>query len=108
LAIEHVDWTVDQEWENILWSDETLVNGDRHTKICISRRKGEEWDATCIVERHQRRKGWMFWGCCHGEKKGVFLFWEKDWGTINEASYCAKVVPLVDGYVRLHEQETGE
>ena len=58
-AIEHVNWT-QEDWQKILWSDETWVNGDRHTKTYVTRRPGEEWDPTCIVERFQRRKGWMF------------------------------------------------
>jgi transposase len=55
-AIEHVNWSVNQ-WKRILWSDETWVNGDRHTKTYVTRRRGEEHDPTCIIERHQRRKG---------------------------------------------------
>jgi Transposase len=58
-AIEHVGWTID-DWKKILWSDETWVNGNRHTKTYVTRRAGEEWDPTYIVERFQRRKGWMF------------------------------------------------
>jgi DDE superfamily endonuclease len=60
------------------------------------------------VEKFQRRKGWMFWACFHGETKGPGLFWEKEWGTIKSESYQAKIVPLVDGYLRLYTQETGE
>lgn len=40
-AIEHLNWTLD-DWKKILWSDETWVNGERHTKIYITRRAGEE------------------------------------------------------------------
>jgi DDE superfamily endonuclease len=49
-----------EQWKRILWSDEIWVNGDRHTKTYVTRRAGEEWDPTYIVEKHQRRKGWMF------------------------------------------------
>lgn len=103
-AIEHVGWTMEQ-WKKILWSDETWVNGDRHTKTYVTRRAGEEWDPTCIVERWQRRKGWMFWGCFHGRIKGPGLFWEKEWGSINEESYRAHIVPLIDGWIHLHADQ---
>jgi transposase len=43
----------------------------------------------------------MFWGCFHGNTKGPGLFWEKDWGTIREETYRAKIVPIVDGWIRL-------
>jgi Transposase len=72
-ATEHVDWSIDQ-WKMILWSDETWVNGDRHTKTYVTRRKGEEHDPTCVIERYQRRKGWMFWGCFHSSIKGPGIF----------------------------------
>jgi hypothetical protein len=58
----------------ILWSDEIWVNGDRYIKIYITRRAGEEHEPTCIIERHQRRKGWMFWGCFYGNMKGPGIF----------------------------------
>ena len=58
-ALEHVNWTM-QQWYEILWTDETWITGRRHTRTWVTRRPGEEWDPTCIVERHQRKKGWMF------------------------------------------------
>jgi hypothetical protein len=50
-AEEHVKWTMDQ-WYRILWTDETWITGGRHTRTWVTRRAGEEWDPTCIVERH--------------------------------------------------------
>ena len=44
----------------------------------------------------------MFWGCFNANIKGPFLFWEKEWGTINQQSYCSRVVPLIHGWIRLH------
>ena len=29
------------------------------------------------------------------------MFWEKNWGTIQEETYRAKIVPIVDGWIRL-------
>lgn len=74
-AIEHRHWTFD-DWKKILWSDETWVNGDRHTKTYVTRKAGEEWDSTCILERFQRRQGWMFWGC--------FMVVQKSWSILGE------------------------
>ena len=52
-------------------------------------------------ERHQRKKGWIFWGCFHGHTKGPDVFWEKDWGSINQESYCQHTVPIIHGYLEL-------
>jgi hypothetical protein len=55
-AQEHVKWTMAQ-WYEILWTDETWITSGRHTRTWVIRRPGEEWDPTCIVEKHQRKKG---------------------------------------------------
>lgn len=102
-AREHLDWTIEQ-WNTILWSDETWVTGGRHRKTYVTRKKGEELNPTCIVERLQRKGGWMFWGCFAGNRKGPGIFWEKDWGKINADSYQEHIVPVVDGWVQMEEQ----
>jgi len=107
-ALEHVNWSPEQ-WAKILWTDETWITGGPHRKQYVTRREGEEWDPTCIVERHQRKRGWMFWGCFSGASgKGPGLFWEKDWGSINEESYRQRTVPIIDGWIRLCRQENGQ
>ena len=47
----------------------------------------------------------MFWGCFHGHTKGLGIFWEKDWGTIDQESYCAHTVPVIHGYIELMRRE---
>jgi transposase len=62
----------------------------------------------CIVERYQRRKGWMFWGCFHGDIKGPGVFWAKEWGSINAARYREKIIPIVEGWLRLNKNAGNE
>ena len=106
-AQEHEHWTP-EPWAKILWTDETWVTGGPHRKQYVTRRQGEEWDPTCIVEKHQRKGGWMFWGCFSGLGKGPGIFWEKDWGKINADSYRAHTVPVIHGWVQLCKVELGE
>lgn len=103
-AREHVNWTPEQ-WGKILWTDETWVSGGSHRRVFVTRRPGEEWDPTCIVERHQRKRGWMFWGCFSASGKGPGIFWEKDWGTINANSYCQHIVPVIDRWIRSSHED---
>ena len=103
-AQAHVTWTQEM-WNQILWSDETWITGGRHTRTWVTRRPGEELDPTCIVEKVQRKKGWMFWGCFHGYTKGPGIFWEKDWGSINKETYCNHTVPIAHGYIELQKRE---
>ena len=47
----------------------------------------------------------MFWGCFHNDTKGPGLFWEKDWGTIKEESYRAKILSIIDDWIRIKKDE---
>lgn len=95
-----------------------------HRAVYVTRKANEIWDETTTRDRIQRKPGWMFWGSFAGGKKGPCLFWEKEWGTINAASYqislrffirvrnvyskiliYARIVPLIDGWVRLQRGE---
>jgi hypothetical protein len=47
----------------------------------------------------------MFWGCFTGMTKGPGIFWEKDWGMITLESYCAHIVPIIEGWLRMNRHE---
>ena len=47
----------------------------------------------------------MFWGCFYGHTKGPGIFWEKDWGSINQESYYAYIVLIIHGYIELQRRE---
>ena len=47
----------------------------------------------------------MFGGSFHSQFKGPCLFWEKEWGTINAERYCDRIVPIIEGYLRLLRQD---
>jgi hypothetical protein len=44
----------------------------------------------------------MFWGSFHGRTKGLSLFWEKNWGSINQRIYCERVVPRIHEWMSMH------
>ena len=94
-----------EQWYQILWTNETWITGGRHTRTWVTRGPGEEWYETCIVKRHQRKKDWMFSGCFHGHAKGPGIFWEKDWGSIIQKSYCRHTVPIIHGYLVLKRRQ---
>lgn len=97
-AREHKGWTY-HNWCKFIWSDETWVVHGRHKKTRVLRRANEEWDDTCIEEKVQRKKGWMFWGCFYGNIKGPGFFWEKDWGSISGPTYREHTVPIIAQYL---------
>ena len=73
-----------------------------HRKIYIIRKADEAFEPSYIEERQQRPQGWMFWGCFHSNIKGPKIFWEKDWGKINQETYQAYTVPVIHGWIRLN------
>ena len=103
-ALEHVNWTTEQ-WNRVLWTNETWVTSGIHTRIWVTRKAGEELDSTCLRESPPRKRGWMFWASFHANIKGPCLFWEKEWGSINPESYCERIVPIIDGYIRFNRQQ---
>lgn len=99
-ALEHINWMREQ-WEKILWTDETWVTSIYHRRIYVIHKAGEEFDDICIRDRIARAPGWMFWGSFYSNQKDPCLFWEKEWGTITTAQYTERIVPLIDGMVSL-------
>jgi len=101
-AEEHVSWT-DEQWDTILWSDETWAQPGKHTRVWVTRKIGQEevYYPDCVQDKYQRKIGWMFWGSIsgrYGRHKGIF--WEKDWESINEGSYSGIIIPAVDDILR--------
>lgn len=60
-AKEHIDWT-DEQWDEILWSDETWAQPGRHTRIWTTRKIGEEevYHKDCVQSKYRKKIGWMF------------------------------------------------
>ena len=64
---ERKNWTVDEKWKYILFSDETKVVLDKDRKIYVWRKSDEAWRPECLglYSCHSPRKNVsaMFWGC---------------------------------------------
>ena len=98
-AYEHLSWTREQ-WNRILWTDETWVT-NRHGKIWVTRRAEEEYDDTCVTDKKAKPYEWLFWGCFSDELNlGSELFWEKSWDFINQASYVKHTVSQIVAWIR--------
>ena len=67
----------------------------------MTRKIGEDFDPTCVIDKVPKKRGWMFWACFSGATKGPSLFWEKEWKSINKERYCERIVPLIHGWLRL-------
>lgn len=97
-AKAHENWT-DSDWARVLFTDETWVTGGPHRRQWVTRRPGEEFNDTCLVDRHQRKGGWMLWAGITATGKGPYVFWEKTWGSIKADTYQIVFYPSsMDGF----------
>jgi transposase len=95
------DWKK-EDWAKVLWTDESTMLAGTGRKIWITRRPGEELLLDCLVLKFKRGSGWMVWACFSGMAGlGPLVFWEKDWGMVTSASYCERIVPIIEGWLRM-------
>ncbi|KAI1005331.1 hypothetical protein K3495_g2884 [Podosphaera aphanis] len=93
----------DEDWTNVLWTDETWVTAGQHNRYWITRKIGEELNVDCVVDKLRKMKslGWMFLGSFTGKEEAPCLFGEKEWRSITSDSYCQRIVPLIDDMVSM-------
>ena len=55
--MEHIDW--EEEWDSILWSDETWTQPGKHKKECVTRKieLSKVYHPDYVTQRHQRKIG---------------------------------------------------
>ena len=46
----------------------------------------------------------MFWACFSGIIKGPYVFWEKDWDRINQATYIKHIIPVLNTWLQQHSE----
>ncbi|KAH8755382.1 hypothetical protein F5883DRAFT_571192 [Diaporthe sp. PMI_573] len=82
-----------QDWESIIFSDETWAVNDPMWKKWVTTHNMEDPNDFALLRRHPQ--GWMFWGCFAGGKNGPGYFWEKGCGGINQYNYTREILPMV-------------
>lgn len=89
-------WPNEDDWENIIFSDETWATNDPIWKRWVTILDTESPDDFALLRRSPY--GWMFWGCFAGHQKGPGFTWEKGYGEINQYKYCSLILPLVRAF----------
>ena len=84
-AKKHNEWTLNQ-WESVLWSDESKFDIFGSTRrVFVRRRKGERMVSSCVVPTVDHGGGEvMVWGCFAGDTVGDLF---KIQGTLNQHGY---------------------
>ncbi|KAI0997528.1 hypothetical protein K3495_g10659 [Podosphaera aphanis] len=105
-AEQHLSWR--QEWSQVLWSDEAWINDDRTMSGHVTRKRGQEFDDTCVVDRYKKNNSWMSWGSFAGVERGRCIFWKRDWGNMTSEKYALPILPpLVADWTRAKSEEIG-
>jgi transposase len=79
-CLRYEDWMI-EDWKNVIWTDETwVVIGQRRGKIRIWRQPGEEFNISCIRQKHKKSGAgdFMLWGCFSYDKKGPCYIWKEE------------------------------
>jgi ketohexokinase/beta-glucosidase len=101
-AQEHVHWSR-QQWDSILWTDESMFHARNTYRTWVTRRPGEEFREDCVAAKARGGNSWMIWGCFSGAAGlGPLLIWDKDWGKVNSETYCQHTLPLIEGWLKTH------
>lgn len=71
-AKEHVGWTKEQ-WENVLWTDESPFVLRWKGNVRVWRRVGERYHPECLQGTVKHDKKIMVWGCMTSKGTGAFV-----------------------------------
>ena len=83
-AKEHIGWT-EQQWNRVIFSDETKVNlFGSDGRVYVRRRSSEEYHSNCILPTTKHPSGQMVWGCISSFGIGHLNFVD---GTVNGTVY---------------------
>jgi len=82
-----------EDWFTFCFSDETWAMNDPMWKKRVLMHKDDDKRKYALKKR--KPKGWMFWTCFAGGRKGPCFFWEKEYGGINAVKYIRYIIPLV-------------
>ena len=67
-----------------------------------TRRPDEAYDGRCVQIKFRHPTSVMMWGGISGLGTGPMFVWDKDWGTINSATYREHTVPAIDAFIHKH------
>ena len=76
--------------------------GGAHTTSYVTVKKdgSDRFLSENLQHKYSKAPAWMFHGSIAEGKKGPGIFWEKEWGNINSASYNIHILSKIQAYVK--------
>ena len=98
-ARQAVYWTRERLYAQI-FSDEVWAKGGAHTVsfVTVKEDGSDRYLPENLQRKYSKLPAWMFWGTLVSGRKGPFIFFEKEWGSVNSTSYNTHILSLVEEY----------
>jgi hypothetical protein len=80
-----------------IFSDEVWAMGGAHTTsyVTVKEDGSDRFLPENLQHKYSKAPAWMFHGSIVGGRKGPGIFWEKEWGNINSASYDLHILSRI-------------
>jgi hypothetical protein len=96
----------EEDWKQIIWTDESSVKLGKNSKVVwVWRKPGERYDEKCLTPTFKSgRDSLMVWGCMTHGRLGPLIRIPKDARTAVDYIRLVLGGPLLDIYMELSEQ----
>ena len=84
-----------EQVRNIVFSDEVWAMAGAYTTsfVTVQEDGSDRYDSTGLQHKYRKAPAWMFHGTIYQGKKGLAVFWGREWGSINSELYGQYVLP---------------
>ena len=99
-AREGLQWSTSRLYIQ-MFTDEVWAMGGAHTTsyVTVKEDDSDQYLSENLQHKYSKAPGWMFHGTIVGGKKGPAMFWKKEWGNINSASYDLHILSEIQIYM---------
>jgi transposase len=102
-AEEGIKWTRERV-QRQMFTDEVWAMGGAHTTsfVTVLANGSESYLPECLQHKHSKAPAWMFHGSIVNGTKGLVIFWEKKWGSINSTKYNEYILSRIAEFMAEH------
>ena len=99
-AQEAINWTRERLYLQI-FSDEVWAKGGAHTVsfVTVKEDRSDRYLPENLQRKYSKLPAWMFWGTLIKGRKGLYVFFEKEWGNVNSEIYNTHALSLIEEYL---------
>jgi hypothetical protein len=102
-AEEAITWTPQRLFLQ-MFSDEVWAMGGAHTRsyVIVKEDGSDRFNPDCVQHKYRKVPAWMFHGIIVMGGKGLAVFWEKEWGTMDSYKYDAVILNNIQAFLNVN------